>query len=182
MKWVVKFGGSQYANPRLAKAMRHTSRFAPRPLIVPGGGVFADQVRKAQKRWGFDDATAHRMALLAMREYGLLLAALGDLPIIDGEIRFGEGVWLPDEHSDFGIADWHYTSDSVAAWLARQLRVNYLILIKPVGVRAPAVNTVADKHFMSVIRDSATRVIVLDIEDWLNLTTVDNLPALCEQT
>ena len=37
-------------------------------VIVPGGGLFADQVRVTQKLWQFNDQVAHQMALLAMQQ------------------------------------------------------------------------------------------------------------------
>ena len=45
-------------------------------VLVPGGGPFADAVRAAQPRMGFDDRAAHAMALLAMEQYGCALANL----------------------------------------------------------------------------------------------------------
>ena len=47
-----------------------------RAVLVPGGGPFADAVRVAQRRQRFDDASAHRMALLAMEQYGLMLTGM----------------------------------------------------------------------------------------------------------
>src|SRR5262249_34381680 len=49
---------------------------AGRVVVVPGGGPFADAVRTAQARMGFDDRAAHRMALLAMDQYCYALANL----------------------------------------------------------------------------------------------------------
>lgn len=83
MKYIIKIGGSLYHRPELKRVLAHAAGLVKAPhsaVIVPGGGPFADQVRRAQQRWPFADKTAHDMALLAMRQYGLMLAALSDLP------------------------------------------------------------------------------------------------------
>ncbi len=132
---VYKIGGSLFDSPKLPDWLRH---FAGRSgiVIVPGGGPFADQVRLAQKRWGFDDLTAHRMAVLAMRQYGQMLLGLepGLEPWRLGE-RLPESavVWLPEPEvlDREGIpGSWEITSDSLAAWLANRLEAEELVLIK----------------------------------------------------
>ena len=45
-------------------------------LVVPGGGEFADAVREQDRRLGLRSPTAHRMALLAMDQFGWALADL----------------------------------------------------------------------------------------------------------
>ena len=99
-------------------------------MIVPGGGPFADCVRREQKRIGFDDRSAHRMALLAMAAFGQMLARLSDSSQAGSERRCGQArvldsggipVWLPLDLLD-GRPEipesWDMTSDSLAAWLA----------------------------------------------------------------
>ncbi|NIR60629.1 MAG: hypothetical protein GWO02_14520, partial [Gammaproteobacteria bacterium] len=79
--WVVKVGGSLARCASLGRWIDVlATEGAGRVVLVPGGGVFADAVREAQARWGFNDVTAHRMAVLAMEQTGLMLAGLrGDL-------------------------------------------------------------------------------------------------------
>src|SRR5690348_718277 len=72
---VVKLGGSHAASPMLRRWLAAIAA-AQLVVLVPGGGPFADAVRAAQPAMGFDDATAHQMALLAMAQYGLALTAL----------------------------------------------------------------------------------------------------------
>ena len=70
---VVKIGGSLWRSPLLARWIAALRAF-PGPLtIVPGGGPFADAVRAAQSPMGFSDHVAHKMAVLAMEQYGLAL-------------------------------------------------------------------------------------------------------------
>ena len=73
----VKLGGSllEAAELRPWLAALAVLPGAPR-VVVPGGGPFADTVRDAQARLGFHDLAAHRMAILAMQQYGLMLQAL----------------------------------------------------------------------------------------------------------
>ena len=73
---VVKLGGSLAFAPALTEWLAALAASGGRVVLVPGGGPFADQVRDAQRRRRFDDATAHRMALLAMEQYGLMLCGL----------------------------------------------------------------------------------------------------------
>ena len=136
--WVVKLGGSLADSEALPHWLSALSQTAA--VIVPGGGPFADEVRKAQARWGFDDQTAHDMAILAMRQYGLMLASLGGLPTATtlNELaakRHQATVWLPlpENLNAAGIpASWNITSDSLAAWLAGQLNAAHLLLVKSV--------------------------------------------------
>jgi 5-(aminomethyl)-3-furanmethanol phosphate kinase len=139
---VVKLGGSLAGDPSLARWLDalHDGRLA-RFVVVPGGGPFADAVRTAQAACGFDDATAHRMALLAMDQFGHLLAALRSyvLPcprIEQFEAAWNAGrlpVWLPAQvlDAEAGLErNWSVTSDTIAAWLAWRIGAGGLILVK----------------------------------------------------
>ncbi len=48
-------------------------------LVIPGGGVFADLVRAEYRRARLTDHAAHRMAILAMDQYGLERCDLASL-------------------------------------------------------------------------------------------------------
>ena len=75
--WLVKLGGSLSYDPCIRTWLEALSTVGGgRVIIVPGGGPFADLVRDAQQHWEFDDEAAHRMALHAMQQNALLLAAL----------------------------------------------------------------------------------------------------------
>src|SRR4029077_7491845 len=74
---VVKFGGSYAFSTNLKNWIDAVAACAGRVVVAPGGGPFADAVRTAQARMGFDDRAAHQMALLAMEQYGCALANLG---------------------------------------------------------------------------------------------------------
>ena len=78
---VVKVGGSLSARPpALRRLMETLARLARREtlVIVPGGGPFADEVRRADRRFSLGESPAHWMAILAMDQYAYLLATLAD--------------------------------------------------------------------------------------------------------
>lgn len=147
--WVVKLGGSWAGHdrlPRWLQALVHDG--GGRVVLVPGGGPFADQVRRMQRRWRFDDRHAHRMALLAMHQYAWMLAALHpdlipleEIGALGTCVRQGRvPVWLPRlEDLDAAAipADWTVTSDSLAAWLVSRLEAAGLVLLKRVSASAP---------------------------------------------
>lgn len=145
---VVKLGGSLHASPDLARWIAALKRY-PRPLtIVSGGGPFADAVRGAQPKMGFSDKTAHAMAVLAMEQYALALADIHDLDLAASLEEMAPlnaarriALWRPSvmvaRAADI-TPGWDVTSDSLAAWLARLLRAESLLLIKSVDVRADA--------------------------------------------
>jgi len=95
-----------------------------RLLVVPGGAWFADAVRDADRRFGLADATAHRMAILGMEQFGLLLRDLlpGGPPVVmPATLALDE---LPES--------WRVTADSIAAWVAGQAGAERLVLVKAV--------------------------------------------------
>ncbi len=140
--WVIKVGGSLLGSPELERWLEIFVKFSDgHIIIVPGGGVFADAVRESQKVSKISDACAHRLAVLAMDQFGLLLANMNPgLAIARTAMEIDERtwqhraiVWLP---STMVLADdsipksWDVTSDSIAAWLAEKLDAKYLILLK----------------------------------------------------
>lgn len=150
--WVIKLGGSLADYPedltRWLKALAEAGRY--RTVIVPGGSFFADWVRETQKKWGFDDVAAHAMGLRAMEQFGLMLCALqrGLVPAhSETEIRkvLRENqvpVWLPVQTlaSEDLSPSWDVTSDSLAAWLARRLAAERLVLVKSCSLPKGEVN------------------------------------------
>jgi 5-(aminomethyl)-3-furanmethanol phosphate kinase len=93
-------------------------------LVVPGGAQFADAVREADRRFGLRATTSHRMAILAMEQFGWLLREL---------IPARAEVLLPAELPlDELPASWQVTSDSIAARVAERAGAGRLVLIKDV--------------------------------------------------
>jgi aspartokinase-like uncharacterized kinase len=111
-----------------------------RLLVVPGGAAFADAVRAADRRFALGAATAHRMAILGMEQFGLLLsdlipgaAACADLQRAAESAAGHTAVLLPARLPlDTLPASWAVTSDSIAAWVADRLDAGRLVLVKEV--------------------------------------------------
>jgi aspartokinase-like uncharacterized kinase len=141
--WVIKIGGSLSDWHRLGTWLDLIARpgHLHPVVIVPGGGPFADAVRDAQDNWRFDDRLAHRMALLAMEQFGLMLHGIcptlhtaATRERLRSLIRARmPAVWLPSAMAldQPEIAEsWDVTSDSLAAWLAVELDAAALVLVK----------------------------------------------------
>lgn len=143
---VVKLGGSLLEASALPDCLDAVERLEGQSLIVPGGGVFAEQVRDAQRLWRFDDVAAHRMAILAMQQMALLFNSLKpDFALFETAEELGGlagvAIWSPqvDQLDRAGIAPgWDITSDSLAAWLAGQVEADELVLVKSAAVDAGA--------------------------------------------
>jgi len=104
-------------------------------LVVPGGGAFADAVRDADRRFGLPAATSHRMALLAMDQFGLLLADLIPGATVGTGLEKRPTVLLPATlalAADDLPASWEVTSDAIAAWVAGRAGAGRLVLVKGV--------------------------------------------------
>lgn len=138
---VVKLGGSLCDSPWLPGWLEALVRVGGRVVLVPGGGPFADAVRAAQTRCRFSDAVAHRLGLLAMEQYGLMLCGMepelvpaSNPQTITHAIACGRTpVWLPSAMC-VGAPDipedWTVTSDSLSAWLAHHIGAEGLALVK----------------------------------------------------
>jgi 5-(aminomethyl)-3-furanmethanol phosphate kinase len=142
---LIKIGGSLYHDSRLPELVAAWAALAAefRLLAVPGGGPFADQVRAADSRFGLSDDAAHAMAVLAMDQFGALLADLAPGAILARDLGtaaeasargrlavLAPSTWLlgadPLPHG------WHVTSDSIAAWIAGAAGIDRLVLLKSV--------------------------------------------------
>jgi len=137
---VLKLGGSLAGGGRLREWLDAIRSQPARLVVVPGGGPFADVVRRMQREIGFDDAAAHEMAMVAMSQFGRALQSLrtgfelaASLDDIGAALAAGQTpIWSPERMALAAKlpASWDITSDSLAAWLAGQLRAGRLILVK----------------------------------------------------
>lgn len=189
--WVVKLGGSLQSFAGLRNWVELIAEAGGgRIVLVPGGGQFADAVREAQHTAGFDNRTAHDMALLAMEQYGLMLSGMAPnlVPVqSERQIRtvLEQGrvpVWMPHALAS-GSADitpdWTFTSDSLSLWLARRMEAEALLLIKSVAVPWPAAGLEAltaaemiDRAFAPLAQDYAGRI------GWLHCEETESLRAV----
>jgi len=177
--WIVKLGGSLAQNPALKDWLEVLAcDGAGRVVVVPGGGPLADTVRGLHRHWNLPDPVAHRMALLAMEQYGLLLAGLQPrlraartaAEIAEILAQGAAAVWLPfamttgPEAQDIKES-WNMTSDSLTAWFAAQIKARRLVFVKslepaaePVGVDELARTGLVDPLFPVYARRSGCEV------------------------
>jgi hypothetical protein len=105
-------------------------------LVVPGGGPFAQTVRRYAGR--IDETTAHWMAILATNQYGFYLASseaelVEDLRTVECGIR----ILLPFRvlrERDPLPHSWNATADSIAGWVAHQLNADLVIATDVDGI------------------------------------------------
>lgn len=179
---VLKLGGSLLSSPVLLDYLQLASEQGQGKLvIVPGGGIFAEQVRLSQKQWKYNDITAHAMAILAMQQMALLLQGLcTDLVVVEHIAAITASlqqqkivIWSPllAELEAASIpASWDITSDSLAACLASQLKADHLLLLKSAEI--PDYTTIAqladlgivDKAFPQMIYNQAFTTECLSIK------------------
>jgi dihydroneopterin aldolase len=144
---VVKLGGSLAFSIHLRPWLDALAEAAGEFVLVAGGGPFADAVRMAQPKIGFDDVAAHHMALLAMEQFGRALASLNpalvladSLAAIRRVLRARKvPVWSPTRMvlAERDIpASWDVTADSLAAWLAIRIGAKRLLMIKHAAAMA----------------------------------------------
>ena len=180
---VIKLGGSLLSTSTLPMCLDVIRRFSGQVLIVPGGGVFADQVRAAQVQWGFDERTAHQMAILAMQQMALLLKSLQPEFELFHEAGAVNGlshpaIWSPNqfELDQAGIAaSWDVTSDSLAAWLANRVSAEALFLVKSCLIPAEASfrelqqQGILDAGFLQFTSNLSVNITVINKDYFLSL-------------
>jgi 5-(aminomethyl)-3-furanmethanol phosphate kinase len=191
--WVVKIGGSLQNSCHLNNWLQALKEHgAGQVVIVPGGGKFADAVREAQVSEGFDDVKAHEQALLAMEEYAQLLNSIAPEFVSVSDISSIHNclaekkvpIWLPHTliKKDNTIpASWDVSSDSLAFWLALQLNINSVILIKTVplpenysGIHELVERGLIDPYSIKILDKSKLKVKWIKNSDSVLLSKIIN--------
>jgi 5-(aminomethyl)-3-furanmethanol phosphate kinase len=143
---VVKVGGSLASYPEKLRALctklNELSK-THKLIVIPGGGEFADVVRCMDEVFSLSCSTSHRMAILAMDQYGLLLSDL--MPNSATVCKLEEvkyfldsdklPVFLPSSlllSEDPLENTWDVTSDSIAVYLAGRLQADKVLLVTDV--------------------------------------------------
>jgi aspartokinase-like uncharacterized kinase len=184
---VLKLGGSLLETGRLAAVLEQVAQRTRPVIVVPGGGPFADQVRQSQAANGFDDATAHRLALFAMHQMAnVIVSRTPHFATAASREEFGlvgasgmVPVWVPAPMA--GAApdipkSWDMTSDSLAAWLAGEVGAAHVALVKscPVdpdaGLERLAAMGVVDPLFAGIVERSGLTWSVLGDGETARLT------------
>lgn len=193
---VWKLGGSLLDLPDLARRIQrlHDEQFPALPVvIIPGGGLFADGVRKMDQVHQLDPLDSHHLALDAMRLTASLVGGLLKLPVTcDAQVQQATIEDWKNSDSDprlhvwdvidywntkqSGIeqicgeipSDWRLTSDSIAAALAATWGAQKLVLVKSMDM--PADTTwEALAHAGAVDEVFPTVVSLLPCIEWVNL-------------
>jgi len=190
---VVKLGGSLYNTPELRLWLMALADYSAQQsiVIVPGGGPFADQVRSAQALHHFDDDIAHHMALIAMKQFGLLLSSLtAKCQLINGlETPSGPfSIWLPNDdvllESDLKKS-WDISSDSIALWLANKFNAQQLLLIKRPSIQTSSIteltsNSVIDAGFAELFSEKIITTKIISYQAYADLEASLSKPAKLE--
>jgi hypothetical protein len=134
---VVKLGGSliHRAKELVKEIIDYSDASGEAILIVPGGSVFADTVRKVNA----SDEASHWMAILAMEQYGYFIADGSEAEIVDniGIEDVGTYILLPYallKKKDELPHTWDVTSDTIAAWVAHKLGARLIKLTDVDGI------------------------------------------------
>jgi aspartokinase-like uncharacterized kinase len=146
MDAVIKVGGSLAEDPERLRALcTKLSEFAKKYaiIVVPGGGRFADVVRDFDKRFTLSSEVSHRLAILGMDQFGLLLSQIipnscATYLLSDAKQLSEIGVvpiFLPSRlmfQEDLLENSWNVTSDSIAAYIASRLHAAKVLLVTDV--------------------------------------------------
>lgn len=187
MEAVLKVGGSLSADVAdLIRLCQSLSAIAEKHkiTIVPGGGEFADVVRKFDKKYKLSDEIAHKMAILGMDQYGFLLSdlipnsqtfySLDKLGVTEGVPIFLPSQFMfrenPLENS------WDVTSDTITAHIADVLGAKKVVLVTDV-----------DGIFLENPKDTNAKLVdilsVNELQSWDKKTSVDKkLPQILMET
>jgi aspartokinase-like uncharacterized kinase len=189
---LIKVGGSllDWAElpSRLVRFLEQRRRSEPdvRPVLLCGGGSFADSVRRLDRVHHLGDYAAHRLAIQAMDLASTILlcilpGALGidRLEALDEELPPGDipllvtGLILDELESRRPSPlphSWDVTSDTIAAWIAGELKARSLVLLKsaslpPRATRDHAARLKLVDPFFPLISSAVARVEYLNLRD-----------------
>jgi 5-(aminomethyl)-3-furanmethanol phosphate kinase len=192
--WVIKLGGSLLAAEELKLWLRLIHEHGDgKVIIVPGGSVFANAVRQADSAVKLSSRCAHQLAIMAMDQYALLLKDLepelvigrSELEIAGRSWQHRGLVWMPSPMllADKSIPeDWSITSDTLAAWLAKKLNAEHLVLVKSIRSKLSLNNLIAseviDSAFGEAIQDAPYKTWMLHKSDCTHFTNGFNSEVL----
>lgn len=101
-------------------------------LIVPGGGIFADAVRVVDENFSLSPDAAHWMAILGMEQYACYLQDKSKSVFsVDSIEDLPQGVSILFPYKLLKAKDplqhtWDVSSDTIAAWIAREIGANLI--------------------------------------------------------
>jgi aspartokinase-like uncharacterized kinase len=182
MEAVLKVGGSLAEDPKSLTNLCQELTFIAKShsiFIVPGGGKFADSIRKFEETYDLSDIVAHKMAILAMDQYGLFLSDITPdshvsyileetSNLMNGKLQ----IFLPSQlmlREDPLENSWDVTSDTITAYIASKLNVQKLVLVTDVdGI-----------FFEDPKKNSDTKLVkelsAKELQRWNKRTSVDKI-------
>lgn len=145
-------GGSLLGLPDFAqRILRWTEQQTPLTnVLIVGGGLMVENLRRECAEQNVDDATAHRLAVQAMSVTARLVATSLEIPLLSDITRDLDVVLAATATESLVALDvygtvcgdgagkgpcdlpqnWRVTSDSIAAWVAQETRAAELVLLK----------------------------------------------------
>lgn len=175
---VVKVGGSLYDHPKLKPGLQAwlAARREAHILIVPGGGDFAEAVRRLDTVHGLGEEAAHTLALTALDAAGEFVLDLLELQawvntdrmwwFRPAPVVLASKPYLKDYQSRHGVElprTWEFTTDSLAACAAHDAGCN-LLLLKSVDIpptmswERAAARGYVDAYFPTLVARHSLRV------------------------
>lgn len=140
---LVKIGGSlAYDVKPLLNTLKSFSSEENRIVVVPGGGMFADVVRDLDRDVKLSNRASHRMALMSMDMMGVYFSDISHIKTVDN--LYDTKVTLQDKNivillpskvvlsTDELPHSWEVTSDSIALYIAKLLRLRRVIIVTDV--------------------------------------------------
>lgn len=144
---IVKVGGSLLTLPDLAKRLRcWLGQQSPATnVLLAGGGILADEVRRWDERFGLGEETSHWLCIDLLDLTAQVLSALLPEAHLFRDYRalrtgshetliFAPGTFIRESEARLpGLPlphSWDATSDSIAARLAEVTRAEELVLLK----------------------------------------------------
>lgn len=198
---LIKVGGSLLDWPGLTERLvgfleqRREAEPDFRPVLLCGGGPFADTIRRLDRAHHLGDFAAHRLAIQAMDLattvlFCLLPGAIGvdrvaalqeefaedDVPVLVPSVILDE---LDAKQSSPLPPSWDVTSDTLAAWIAGRVGARSLVLLKSAPLPPNATREVAARldlvdPFFPLISTGVAKVEYLNMRD--PTATAEDLP------
>jgi aspartokinase-like uncharacterized kinase len=139
---VIKVGGSLAEDQERLRALCHklgelAKKYAL--IVVPGGGKFADAVREYDRLFALSSDASHKMAILGMDQFGLLLSNIMPNSRVFRQLKNAKelsgdkavSIFLPSHlmFQENPLANsWDVTSDSIAAYVAGRVNAEKVVL------------------------------------------------------
>ncbi len=122
---VKEFGSRESKVIEIAEGTHACGEFPSSILVVPGGGLFANAVRAVDYKYSLGADAAHWMAVLGMEQYAFYLRDKSSAAATDMLTDIPQGVSILFPYRLLKTEDplphtWDVTSDTIAAWVAKQ--------------------------------------------------------------